>query len=341
MLRFNSEEINVILVTGGAGYIGSHTVINLLENGYKVVIFDNLEVGHIETVETLKKISNNVEFIKGDLKNFDDINSVFKKYKIDAVLHFAAYALVSESVEKPEKYYENNVKGSFNLFNAMVENNVKKIVFSSTCAVFGEPEYTPIDENHSKKPVNPYGETKLKVEDILKDFDTKYDLKFVALRYFNVAGADSKSRTGEWHNIETHLIPNILKSALNNSGEFKIFGNDYDTKDGTCIRDYVNVEDLARAHILALKFLENNNKSDDFNIGTGSGDSVFDVFYAVQEVIAKGIKFEICQKREGDPAKLFADNKKATEILGWKPHNTLKDSIKTAYEWEKMLQSKI
>lgn len=331
----------MILVTGGAGYIGSHMVVDLVENGYEVVIFDNLEVGHIETVETLKKISSDVRFVKGDLRNFDEINAVFKEYKIDAVLHFAAYALVGESVENPDKYNENNVKGSLNLFNAMVENDVKKIVFSSTCAVFGEPEYTPIDELHPKNPVNPYGDTKLKVEGILKDFDEKYGLKSVILRYFNVAGADKCARIGEWHEVETHLIPNILKSALNNSCEFKIFGNDYDTKDGTCIRDYVNVNDLTRAHILALKFLENNNTSENFNIGTGSADSVMDVFYAVKEVIGQDIKSEICPKRSGDPAKLFADSTKAGKILGWKAQKTLQDSIKTAYEWEKILQSKV
>lgn len=331
----------MILVTGGAGYIGSHMAIELIENNYDVVIFDNLEIGHMETVETLKKISPKVEFVKGDLKNFNDINSVFKKYKIDAVFHFAAYALVAESMKNAEKYNYNNVNGSLNLFNAMVENGVKKIVFSSTCAVFGEPDYTPIDELHTKKPVNTYGETKLKVENILKDFDTKYGLKSIVLRYFNVAGADNKTRIGEWHEIETHLVPNIIKAALNDSCEFQIFGNDYDTKDGTCVRDYVNIEDLIKAHILALKFLEKNNASEDFNIGTGCADSVMDVFNTAGKVTGKDIKFTTYPRRDGDPAVLCADSTKANKILGWKPGKNLQDSIKTAYEWEKILQSRI
>lgn len=337
----NFEVQSMILVTGGAGYIGSHTVIDLVENGYKVVIFDNLETGHIETVETLQKISPTVEFVEGDLRNFDDIDSVFKKYKIDSVLHFAAYSLIADSMKSPEKYNYNNIDGASNLFKAMVENNVKKIVFSSSCAVFGEPEYTPIDEFHPKNPVNPYGETKLKVENMLKEYDAQYGLKSVILRYFNVAGADKKMRVGEWHDMETHLIPNIIKSALNQMCEFQVFGNDYDTKDGTCIRDYVNVEDLARAHILALEFLEKNNKSDNFNVGTGCPDSVMDVFNTAKKIIGKDIRFTIHPKRNGDPARLCADSTKAAENLGWKPENTLQDSIKTAFEWEKILQSKL
>lgn len=329
----------MILVTGGAGYIGSHTVINLLERNYEVVIFDNLEIGHIQTVDTLKKISPKVEFIQGDLRNFNDIDSVFKEFKIDAVIHFAAFSLVEESVKNPEKYYYNNVYGSLNLFKAMIENNVNKIVFSSSCAVFGEPHYTPIDELHPKNPVNPYGETKLMIEDILRDYDFANGIKSVILRYFNVAGADSSLRIGEWHDDETHLIPNIIKSSFNNSCEFQIFGDGYDTKDGTCIRDYVNIEDLARAHTLALEFLDKNNKSEDFNIGTGCSDSVKDVFYTAQDILGKNIKFQIYKKREGDPAKLCANNTKAQSILGWLPQKTLRDSIQSAYAWEKVLQT--
>lgn len=328
----------MILVTGGAGYIGSHTVINLLNDNRKIIIFDNLETGHIETVEALKKISSDVNFVKGDLRNFDDINAVFEKYKIDAVIHFAASSLVNESIKNPTEYYYNNVFGSMNLFKAMIDNNVKKIIFSSTCAIYGNPEYVPIDELHTQKPINPYGRSKLMIEQILNDYDKAYGLKSIKLRYFNVAGADSYSRIGEWHDVETHLIPNIIKSAFNNNEVFKIYGDDYDTHDGTCIRDYVNVEDLAQAHILALKYLDLHNKSDAFNIGTHKGDSVKDVFNSAKKIFNKDIEFEISSRREGDPDKLYADNAKAFEVLNWQPEKNLDFSIKTAYEWEKALQ---
>lgn len=244
----------MILVTGGAGYIGSHCVMALLENNNDVVIFDNLSTGHIETVQTLQKYGN-VEFQQGDLTNFDDINSVFKKFNIDKVVHFAAFSQVGESVVNPQKYYINNVCGTINLLRAMLENNVKKIVFSSTAATYGEPVYIPIDEKHPQNPINPYGQSKLMIEKIMDDYNKAYGLKSVRLRYFNVAGADLKSRIGEWHDPETHLIPNILKSTFNNGKTFQMFGDDYDTKDGTCVRDYINVEDLAQAHLLALKYL--------------------------------------------------------------------------------------
>ena len=334
----------MILVTGGAGYIGSHCVLSLLENGEDVVIFDSLELGHIETVENLKKIKadgNLVDFIQGNLQNYDEINNVFKKHKIDSVVHFAAYSQVAESVKLPDKYYKNNVGGSTNLFNAMVENGVKKIVFSSTAATYGEPVYTPIDENHPQKPINPYGETKLEIEHILDDYDKKYGLKSVRLRYFNVAGADSKSRVGEWHEPETHLIPNILKSVFGGGKTFQMFGEDYDTVDGTCVRDYINVEDLINAHLLALKYLDNGGKTDFFNLGTTDGNSVKQVFKVCEDVTGKNIPVEKKGRREGDPAILVADNKKAQTVLGWKPVKTLKDSISSAYEWEKILQQNI
>lgn len=334
----------MILVTGGAGYIGSHCVLSLLENGEDVVIFDSLELGHIETVENLKKIEadgNLVDFIQGNLQNYDEINNVFKKHKIDSVVHFAAYSQVAESVKLPDKYYKNNVGGSTNLFNAMVENGVKKIVFSSTAATYGEPVYTPIDENHPQKPINPYGETKLEIEHILDDYDKKYGLKSVRLRYFNVAGADSKSRVGEWHDPETHLIPNILKSVFGGGKTFQMFGEDYDTVDGTCVRDYINVEDLINAHLLALKYLDNGGKTDFFNLGTTDGNSVKQVFKVCEDVTGKNIPVEKKGRREGDPAILVADNKKAQTVLGWKPVKTLKDSVSSAYEWEKILQQNI
>lgn len=325
----------MILVTGGAGYIGSHCVMALLEQNNDVVIFDNLSTGHIETVETLKKYGH-VEFQKGDLTNFDDINSVFKNYDIDKVVHFAAFSQVGESVVNPQKYYINNVCGTINLLRAMLENNVKKIVFSSTAATYGEPVYIPIDEKHPQNPINPYGQTKLMIEKIMDDYDKAYQLKSVRLRYFNVAGADSKSRIGEWHDPETHLIPNILKSTFNNGKTFQMFGDDYDTKDGTCVRDYINVEDLAQAHLLALKYLDNGGETNYFNLGTNDGNTVKEVFSACEKVTEKTIPVEIKPRRAGDPASLVADNRKAKEILNWQPQHTLDESIKTAYDWEKV-----
>lgn len=330
----------MILVTGGAGYIGSHCVMALLEQNNDVVIFDNLSTGHIETVETLKKYGP-VEFQKGDLTNFDDINSVFKNYDIDKVVHFAAFSQVGESVVNPQKYYINNVCGTINLLRAMLENNVKKIVFSSTAATYGEPVYIPIDEKHPQNPINPYGQTKLIIEKIMDDYDKAYGLKSVRLRYFNVAGADSKSRIGEWHDPETHLIPNILKSTFNNGKTFQMFGNDYGTKDGTCVRDYINVEDLAQAHLLALKYLDNGGETNYFNLGTNDGNTVKEVFSACEKVTEKTIPVEIKPRRAGDPASLVADNNKAKESLNWKPQHTLDESIASAYTWEKSLQNHI
>ena len=235
----------MILITGGAGYIGSHVALALLEMGKDVIIFDSLELGHIEIIDILNKYGN-LKFIQGNLKNIDDIRGVFLVNKIESVVHFAAYSQVGESVKNPQKYYYNNVYGTLNLLNAMLEFNVKKIVFSSTAATYGEPDYVPIDENHSQNPINAYGNSKLMVERIMDDYDKAYGLRSVRLRYFNVAGADSKARIGEWHEPETHLIPNILKADSKKS--FKMFGDDYETPDGTCVRDYINVEDLAQAH---------------------------------------------------------------------------------------------
>lgn len=275
------------------------------------------------------------------MTNFDDINSVFKNYDIDKVVHFAAFSQVGESVVNPQKYYINNVCGTINLLRAMLENNVKKIVFSSTAATYGEPVYIPIDEKHPQNPINPYGQTKLMIEKIMDDYDKAYDLKSVRLRYFNVAGADSKSRIGEWHDPETHLIPNILKSTFNNSKTFQMFGDDYDTKDGTCVRDYINVEDLAQAHLLALKYLDNGGETNYFNLGTNDGNTVKEVFSACEKVTEKTIPVEIKPRRAGDPASLVADNNKAKENLNWKPQHTLDESIASAYTWEKSLQNHI
>lgn len=324
----------MILITGGAGYIGSHTAINFLNAGYEVVIFDNLENGHIETVNVLKQIGK-VHFIKGDLRNIQDIEDVFKNYDIDTVIHFAGFIQVEESVKNPSKYYRNNIIGSLNLFDSMVSNNVKKIVFSSTCAIYGEPVYTPLDENHPKKPINPYGKTKFMIEEILEDYDKAYDLKSIKLRYFNVAGADSQIRIGEWHEPETHLIPNILKSVFEKNNTFKIFGTDYNTPDGTCIRDYVNVEDMAMAHLQAYLYLKENMVSDVFNIGTENGVSVKEVFKIAEKITENHIDVEYEQRRSGDAAILYANAEKAKSILKWKSKKTIEDSIKTAYLWEK------
>ena len=325
----------MILVTGGAGYIGSHMPLKLLENNEKVVVFDNFSTGHIETIETLmKEGKDNFEFFEGDLLNLNDLNTLFKGRNIEAVIHFAAFSLVEESTKNPAKYYKNNVTGSINLLDAMHKYNVNKIVFSSTAATYGEPEEIPIKETSLQNPVNPYGTSKLTVEKIMDDYDRAYGIKSVRLRYFNVAGADSKCRIGENHNPETHLIPNILKSTFNNKKTFKIFGDNYNTKDGTCVRDYINVEDLINAHLLALKYLLAGGKTDFFNLGTNEGNSVKEIFDLCTKVTNKEIPFEIAQKRAGDPAVLIADNKKAKEILGWNPEKTLYDSIKSAYMWE-------
>ena len=330
----------MILVTGGAGYVGSHCVLALLENGYDVVIFDNLELGHIETVETLKVIQASgkvVDFIQGDLKNLFDIRNVFEKHEIEAVVHFAAYSQVAESMKNPQKYFSNNVDGTVNLLKSMIENDVKRIVFSSTAATYGEPIYTPIDETHPQKPINPYGETKLEIEKIMDEYDKNFGLKSVRLRYFNVAGADSNARIGEWHEPETHLIPNILKSTFGSGKTFQMFGTDYDTIDGTCVRDYINVEDLARAHVLALDYLGKGGETNFFNLGTNNGNSVKEVFSVCEKVTGEKISVDIQPRREGDPAILVADNQKAKKVLGWAPEKTLEDSILSAYNWEKKL----
>ena len=326
-----------ILVVGGAGYIGSHCVLALLEKGYEVVVFDNLSTGHKETIETLSKYGK-LDFVKGDLLNPADLKKLFCDFDIASVVHFAAFSQVGESVKNPQKYYINNVCGTLNLLSAMLESNVKKIVFSSTAATYGEPEYIPIDENHPQKPINPYGQSKLMIEKIMDDYDKAYGLKSVRLRYFNVAGADSKTRIGEWHDPETHLIPNVLKSTFAGGKTFEMYGNDYNTKDGTCVRDYINIEDLISAHLLALDYLNNNGKTTYFNLGTNDGNTVKEVFNVCKKITNKRIEVKQMPRRDGDPASLIADNQKAKNILNWKPNRTLNESIKTAYEWEKELQ---
>ena len=328
----------MILVTGGAGYIGSHCVLRLLRDGKDVVIFDSLELGHQEIVDRLSSADTPgkvVGFIKGDLKNLADIESVFKKYEIDAVVHFAAYSQVAESMKEPQKYYYNNVYGTMNLLNAMLSAGVKQIVFSSTAATYGEPEYVPIDENHPQKPINPYGNTKLMIERIMDDYDRAYGLRSVRLRYFNVVGADADGKIGEWHDPETHLVPNILKSKIGQGKEFSMFGTDYPTRDGTCVRDYIDVTDLIDAHILALDYLMKGGATDFFNLGTNDGSTVREVFSVCEDVVGSKIPLRECARRPGDPATLIADNEKAKRILGWVPKHTLKDSVSSAWDWER------
>ncbi len=332
----------MILVTGGAGYIGSHCVLKLLEKNYKVLVFDNLSKGHIQIIDILKKLGkDNFDFVKRDLLNLDELENLFKNNNIDAVIHFAALSQVAESMINPNIYYRNNVVGTLNLLDVMKKFNVNRIVFSSTAATYGEPIKIPIDENHPQNPINPYGKTKLTIEKIMDDYDRAYNLKSVRLRYFNVAGADSKYRIGEWHDPETHLIPNILKSTFGNGKIFEMYGTDYNTKDGTCVRDYINVEDLTGAHILALEYLKNNGRTDFFNLGTNEGNTVKEVFDLCKKITGKEILLKIMDRRKGDPAKLIADNAKAKEILNWEPKKTLEDSIKSAFEWEKILNGGI
>ena len=319
-----------ILVLGGAGYIGSHTVYELIENGEDVAIIDNLQTGHIKAVHPKAR------FYNGDIRNRDFLDSVFAKEKIDAVIHFAAYSLVGESMEKPLKYYENNLCGTKILLDSMVANGVNKIVFSSTAATYGEPESLPILETDKTEPTNPYGETKLAMEKMFKWVGRAHNINFGSLRYFNACGAHVSGEIGEDHAVETHLIPLILQVPNNKREHIYIFGDDYNTKDGTCIRDYIHVTDLAQAHILAVKYLRNGGNSDVFNLGNGIGFSVKEVIETARKVTGHPIPAQISPRRAGDPAKLIASSNKARKILGWKPeHAELEEIIATAWNWHK------
>lgn len=319
-----------ILVLGGAGYIGSHTVYELIENGEDVAIIDNLQTGHIKAVHPKAR------FYKGDIRNREFLDSVFAKEKIDAVIHFAAYSLVGESMEKPLKYYENNLCGTKTLLDSMVANGINKIVFSSTAATYGEPESLPILETDKTEPTNPYGETKLAMEKMFKWVGRAHNINFVSLRYFNACGAHVSGEIGEDHAVETHLIPLILQVPNNKREHIYIFGDDYNTKDGTCIRDYIHVTDLAQAHILAVKYLRNGGNSDVFNLGNGIGFSVKEVIETARKVTGHPIPAQISPRRAGDPAKLIASSNKARKILGWKPeHAELEEIIATAWNWHK------
>jgi len=316
-----------ILVTGGAGYIGSHVVKCLLETGHEVVTIDNLVKGHQELVL-------DGEFIKGDLENKELLDEVMKKNNIEGVIHLAAHSLVGESMEEPGKYYFNNVANGLNLLESMVENNVQHIVFSSTAATYGEPEEIPITENHSTNPTNTYGETKLFFEKMLKRYDQIYGLKYASLRYFNAAGADPSGKIGEAHDPETHLIPIVLQKASGEREELYIFGDDYPTRDGTCIRDYIHVNDLSDAHVLAIESLAEGKKSDIYNLGNGEGYSVKEVIDTAGKVIGKEIEAKIGDRRPGDPAVLVASSEKIQKKLNWQPqYPDLETIIETAWNW--------
>ena len=320
-----------ILVVGGAGYIGSHMVVRLLQDDVEVTTFDNLSAGYRDSV-----LGGN--FIEGDLADIDLLDKVFSENDFDAVMHFASFIEVGESIISPSKYYFNNVTNTQNLLDTMVKHGVLNFIFSSTAAIFGEPQYVPIDEKHTMIPINPYGRTKLIVEQMLADYDHAYGLKSVALRYFNAAGADPETRIGERHIPESHLIPLVLQAASGRRSSISIFGQDYDTPDGTCIRDYIHICDLCEAHLLAIKSLQSSNKSAAYNLGNGNGFSVKEVIDTAKQVTGRDIPVEAADRRIGDPARLVADAELARKELSWKPtFSSLDTIIKHAWLWEEKL----
>lgn len=319
-----------VLVLGGAGYIGSHTVYELIERGEDVIVADNLQTGHIEAVHP------KAGFYKGDIRDKNFLDEIFKKEKINAVIHFAANSLVGESMTNPLKYYDNNLYGTMILLKSMVENGIDKIVFSSTAAVYGEPENIPILETDRTEPTNTYGETKLSMEKMFKWVSRAHNLRYVSLRYFNACGAHVSGKIGEAHNPESHLIPLILQVPNGQRKEVSIFGDDYPTKDGTCIRDYIHVTDLAQAHILAVDYLRKGNSSDIFNLGNGVGFTVKEVIETARKVTEHPLPAVISPRRAGDPAQLIASSEKAKAVLGWKPqHADIEEIIATAWKWHK------
>jgi UDP-glucose 4-epimerase len=316
-----------ILITGGAGYIGSHFVKLLIEKKFEPIIIDNLSRGHKESIPSY------IQFEEVDLTDKPGINSIIKKHKPDSIVHFASFAYVGESVENPALYYQNNVIGSYNLIKACSENNVERFIFSSTCSIYGEPKVIPITEEQQQNPINPYANTKYIIEKILKDFEIQFGMKSVSLRYFNAAGASFDSSIGESHNPETHLIPLVIETALGKRKSISVFGNDYDTNDGTCIRDYIHVEDLADAHLKALEYLEEDNDSTIINLGTGAGNSVLEIINRAKVILKKEINFNITKRRIGDPAVLVASNEKAKKLLSWGPKYSIDDILLSAWKW--------
>lgn len=316
-----------VLVTGGAGYIGSHTVAELIALGEEVVVVDSLETGHRDSL-----LGGTLEV--GDIRDRTFMDGVFKKHNIESVIHFAAYSLVGESMSNPVKYYDNNVHGTLVLLDAMKDNGVKRIVFSSTAATYGEPERTPIVESDRTNPTNVYGETKLTMERMMRWFDVAYGIKYVALRYFNAAGAHESGLIGEDHRPESHLVPLILQTAQGKRDEIAVFGNDYPTPDGTCIRDYIHVSDLADAHVLAVKYMRAGGDSDVFNLGNGQGFSVLEVIQTAEQVTGRAINSVIRERRAGDPAILIASADKAKQVLGWQPkRDRLEQIVESAWRW--------
>lgn len=324
-----------VLVTGGAGYIGSHMVRTLFAEGFNPVVLDNLSTGHKELVP------HQAKFIKGDLRNLRDIRKVFSLFRFSSVIHFAGSALVSESIADPIRYYENNLLSSINLIKMMLETGVGKIVFSSSCSVYGASAASMINETCATNPVSVYGRTKLMIENLLKDISQNKRLAYISLRYFNVAGAHHSGETGEWHHPESHLIPNVLKAALDSDKQLVIFGDDYPTFDGTCIRDYVHVEDLCNAHALALKALIGNADSETLNIGTGKGYSVREVIRRAEKVSGRKVNVKIAPRRAGDPAKLVSSFVRAKNLLGWRPIRDLNEIIESAWTWEQSLKNRL
>jgi UDP-glucose 4-epimerase len=324
------EELFVkktILVPGGAGYIGSHTAYLLAQKNYHVIILDNFT--HNQTVDL-----SWATVIKNDFGDEKILNKIFTNYQIDAVMHFAAFIEVGESVKQPQRFYQNNVIKTITLLNHMLKHNVKKVIFSSSCAVYGEPKKIPMDETNPYNPISPYGKNKLAIEFALQDYAKAYDLKYVSLRYFNAAGALPNMGLGEQHDPETHIIPLIIR-ALKNRKPFKIFGEDYDTPDGSCIRDYIHVLDIANAHLLALDYLEKTGKSDAFNLGSGTGFSVKEMITNIENMSGQKMITQKHDRRPGDPAILLADPSKAKKLLGWKPTNSdIKTILSSALEWE-------
>ena len=317
-----------VLVVGGAGYIGSHMVKHLLRQGCDVVTYDNLSTGYRDAVL-------GGQFVLGDLADQAALETLFSTHRFDGVLHFASFIQVGESVKEPAKYYENNVTNTLNLLNAMVKHDVRRFIFSSTAAVYGEPQYVPIDETHPRQPINPYGKTKWMVEQILQDYDRAYGLKSIALRYFNAAGADPEGELGERHEPETHLIPLVLQAASGRRPHISVFGRDYDTPDGTCIRDYIHVTDLAEAHWLALQRLLAGADSAAYNLGNGNGFSVQEVIDAAQKVTLRKIAVNDSPRREGDPARLVANSQAARNALNWQPaRHDLDTIIQDAWRFE-------
>lgn len=324
-----------IMVVGGAGYIGSHTAKILHTQGHEVLILDNLSTGKMDLVKY-------GDFILCDILDRKALSLVFEKNKVDAVMHFAACSQVGESIVSPDKYYRNNLLGTLNILDVMIENNMKNIVFSSTAAVYGVPESLPITEKHSQTPINPYGASKLMVERMLQDYNHAYGLRSVCLRYFNACGADPLGEIGECHEPETHLIPNILQAASGRKNSIKVFGNDYPTEDGTCIRDYIHVNDLCTAHLLALNYIvADQGQASAFNLGNGKGFSVQQVIDAAKKIVSEdgySFKVEYEKRRQGDPAILVADSTKALRVLGWSPEYTdLESIVRHAWVWEKKM----